>query len=121
MERLQLVRNLSDVDITDSQNPVIKPDSVVGELRVSAELAAVIFERVRQGEPITLEFLGQERPNGFYLLAGTLAGSPVEVSKDPPAPQEDLGVTITNNAGTEPAAEVRLAPPQGDKAPDPVK
>lgn len=100
MERINLVRNLSDVDITNSSNPTVRPESVVGELRVSEELAAQISGRARAGLAITLEFLAQERENGFFLIAGSLGSIPVAVNT---VEKPESMVTI-NGGQTEPEA-----------------
>ena len=136
MQRIPLIRNLNEIDITNSQDPTAPIESAVGELRVSDDLAAQISALVRSGKAITLEFLAQERPDGFFLMFGALSSPRVAVvtTADP-----DPGVTISNNVGGEPKPEIKLpavteahdealkigvdgdaAPPQGDISADPT-
>ena len=100
MDRIPIVKDVTALDPAALGD--IPTEAVIGDFRVSDEAAAKLYGLARAGNKIVMNGIGEERQDGFHLLAVSFAPDPVKVDQDGILPGGKL--------------EVSPAPPQGDKS-----
>jgi len=76
---VQSLDGLKSEQFVDPEAGGIKPESVIGEVKIDGSLSELLLQEAEAGRPVVLRILPVRRLNGVFIIAGALSAIPVEL------------------------------------------